>query len=42
MSPWIGPGNTAGRLAIDEPLMQELEDINKAVTPTKSSSSSTR
>src|SRR5258708_27395205 len=23
----------AGRLAIDEPLMQELEDIDKAVTP---------
>lgn len=25
--------DTAGRLAIDEPLMQELEDIDKAVTP---------
>ncbi len=25
--------DTAGRLAIDEPLMQELDDINKAVTP---------
>ncbi|MBL0220576.1 MAG: signal recognition particle protein [Myxococcales bacterium] len=25
--------DTAGRLAIDEPLMQELEDIQKAVTP---------
>jgi signal recognition particle subunit SRP54 len=25
--------DTAGRLAIDEPLMQELEDINKAVKP---------
>jgi len=25
--------DTAGRLAIDEPLMQELDDIDKAVTP---------
>ncbi|HTL38457.1 MAG TPA: signal recognition particle protein [Kofleriaceae bacterium] len=25
--------DTAGRLAIDEPLMQELDDINKSVTP---------
>jgi signal recognition particle subunit SRP54 len=25
--------DTAGRLAIDEPLMQELEDIDRAVTP---------
>jgi signal recognition particle subunit SRP54 len=25
--------DTAGRLAIDEPLMQELEDIDKSVTP---------
>jgi signal recognition particle subunit SRP54 len=25
--------DTAGRLAIDEPLMQELDDINKAVSP---------
>src|SRR4029078_5486345 len=25
--------DTAGRLSIDEPLMQELDDINKAVTP---------
>src|SRR5262249_52577202 len=25
--------DTAGRLAIDEPLMQELEDIDKAATP---------
>jgi signal recognition particle subunit SRP54 len=25
--------DTAGRLAIDEPLMQELDDINKTVTP---------
>ena len=34
--------DTAGRLGIDEELMQQARDIRDAVSPTKSSSSSTR